>query len=205
MYQPVGKMKASDTYMINKKLQIIEISAKLIHSQGYEKTSIQDILQAAQIGKGQFYYYFASKQDLGIAVVDYCFEKWNQRVIKDILESEADPKVKIEKMLECAIDVHTKNGSKCGCFFGNLAVELSEHNEIFREKTNKVFESWIRHLEVVLDELMQQETLPLSCDSHALAQSIVAMLEGGIMLMKNRQDIAALITVSNVVKKMVCI
>jgi len=205
MYQPVGKMKASDTYMINKKLQIIEISAKLIHSQGYEKTSIQDILQAAQIGKGQFYYYFDSKQDLGIAVVDYCFEKWNQRVIKDILESEADPKAKIEKMLACAIDVHTKNGSKCGCFFGNLAVELSEHNEIFREKTNKVFESWINHLEVVLDELMRQETLPLSCDSHTLAQSIVAMLEGGIMLMKNRQDIAALITVSNVVKKMVCI
>ena len=191
--------------MLNKKLQIIEISAKLIHSKGYEKTSIQDILQAAQIGKGQFYYYFSSKQDLGIAVVDYCFEKWNQRVIKDILESEADPKVKIEKMLECAIDVHTKNGSKCGCFFGNLAVELSEHSEIFREKTNKVFESWISHLEIVLDELMRKETLPLSCDSHTLAQSIVAMLEGGIMLMKNRQDIAALITVSNVVKKMVCI
>ena len=183
----------------------MQISAKLIHSKGYEKTSIQDILQAAQIGKGQFYYYFSSKQDLGIAVVDYCFEKWNQRVIKDILESEADPKVKIEKMLECAIDVHTKNGSKCGCFFGNLAVELSEHSEIFREKTNKVFESWISHLEIVLDELMRQETLPLSCDSHTLAQSIVAMLEGGIMLMKNRQDIAALITVSNVVKKMVCI
>ncbi|SEJ80199.1 transcriptional regulator, TetR family [Propionispira arboris] len=191
--------------MLNKKLQIIEISAKLIHSKGYEKTSIQDILQAAQIGKGQFYYYFSSKQDLGIEVVDYCFEKWNQRVIKGILESEADPKAKIEKMLACAIDVHTKNGSKCGCFFGNLAVELSEHNEIFREKTNKVFESWIHHLEIVLDELMRQEKLPLSCDSHALAQSIVAMLEGGIMLMKNRQDIAALITVSNVVKKMVCI
>jgi TetR/AcrR family transcriptional repressor of nem operon len=191
--------------MVNKKLQIIEISAKLIHSKGYEKTSIQDILQAAQIGKGQFYYYFSSKQDLGIAVVDYCFEKWNQRVIKNILESEDDPKVKIEKMLECAIDVHTKNGSKCGCFFGNLAVELSEHNEIFREKTNKVFESWTSHLEVVLDELMRKETLPLQCDSHVLAQSIVAMIEGGIMLMKNRQDIAALITVSNVVKKMVCI
>jgi len=186
--------------MVNKKLQIIEISAKLIHSKGYEKTSIQDILQAAQIGKGQFYYYFSSKQDLGIAVVDYCFEKWNQRVIKNILESEDDPKVKIEKMLECAIDVHTKNGSKCGCFFGNLAVELSEHNEIFREKTNKVFESWTSHLEVVLDELMRKETLPLQCDSHVLAQSIVAMIEGGIMLMKNRQDIAALITVSNVVK-----
>jgi len=205
VYQPVGKMKASDKYMLNKKLQIIEISAKLIHSKGYEKTSIQDILQAAQIGKGQFYYYFSSKQDLGITVVDYCFEKWNQRVIKDILESEADPKVKIEKMLECAIDVHKKNGSKCGCFFGNLAVELSEHSEIFREKTNKVFESWISHLEIVLDELMRQETLPLQCDSHVLAQSIVAMIEGGIMLMKNRQDIAALVTVSNVVKKMVCI
>ena len=191
--------------MLSKKLQIIVVSEKIIHSKGYEKTSIQDILQAAQIGKGQFYYYFSSKQELGIAVVDYCFEKWNQRVVKDILESANNPKVKIEKMLDCAIDIHRKNGSKCGCFFGNLATELSEHSDVFREKTNKVFESWISHLEVVLDELREEQELPLQCDSHELAQAIVAMIEGGIMLMKNRQDIATLITVSHVVKKMLAI
>jgi TetR/AcrR family transcriptional regulator, transcriptional repressor for nem operon len=202
VYQLVGK-EMGDDFMINKKIYIIEISAKLIHSKGYEKTSIQDILEAAQIGKGQFYYYFDSKQDLGIEVVDYCFEKWNQRVIKDILESEISPKNKIEKMLDCAIDIHTKNGSKCGCFFGNLAIELSEHNEIFRERTNKVFESWITHLAAVLDEIINNENLPIQCDSYTLAHSIVAMLEGGIMLMKNRQDINALICVSDVIKKMV--
>jgi TetR/AcrR family transcriptional regulator, transcriptional repressor for nem operon len=202
MYQLVGKIKAA-VYVANKKLEIIEISAELIHSKGYEKTSIQDILQAAQIGKGQFYYYFSSKQDLGIEVVDYCFEKWNKRVVKGIFESENTPETKIKKMLDCAIDVHQKNGSKCGCFFGNLAIELSEHSDVFRERINRVFETWIHHLAIILDERMREKPLPIQCDSYILAQAIVALVEGGIMLMKNRQDIDPLINVSNVVKKMV--
>ena len=122
-------------------------------------------------------------------------------MVKDIFESADDPKMKIEKILTCAIDIHRKNGSKCGCFFGNLAIELSEHNNIFRKKTNKVFERWISHLEVILDALQKEQDLPLPCDSHELVPAIVAIIEGGIMLMKNRQDIATLITVSNVVKK----
>ena len=186
-----------------KREEIIEIATSIVHSKGYESTSINDILHAAQIGKGQFYHYFSSKEEMGLAIVDHCFEKWNQRVIKDILESDKEPKVKINLMLECAVQRHKDNGSKCGCFFGNLAIELSEHNEVFREKLNRVFELWINHLEIILNEIMEHEDLPIKTDSHTLAQVIVSMLEGGILLMKNRQDIQVLVNVAHVIKKMV--
>lgn len=186
-----------------KREQIIEIAASIVHSKGYESTSINDILHAAQIGKGQFYHYFSSKEEMGLAIVDHCFEKWNHRVIKNILESEKEPKVKINLMLECAVQLHENNGSKCGCFFGNLVIELSEHNEAFREKLNGVFELWINHLKTILDEIMEHEDLPIKVDSHTLAQVIVSMMEGGILLMKNRQDIQVLVNVANVIKKMV--
>ena len=189
--------------MNGKREQIIEIATSIVHSKGYESTSVNDILHAAQIGKGQFYHYFSSKEEMGLAIVDHCFEKWNQRVIKDILESDKEPKVKINLMLECAVQRHKDNGSKCGCFFGNLAIELSEHNEVFREKLNRVFELWINHLEIILNEIMEHEELPIQTDSHTLAQVIVSMLEGGILLMKNRQDIQVLVNVAHVIKKMV--
>jgi TetR/AcrR family transcriptional repressor of nem operon len=196
-------MGKSEEHMTDKRRQIIEIVANIVHSKGYEGTSIQDIMQAAQIGKGQFYHYFSSKQELGLEIVDYCFAQWHQRVIEGILESKNDPKVKINLMLECAVDIHQNNGGKCGCFFGNLAVELSEHNDVFRRRLNKVFELWIDHLKVLLDEIMEQEDLPVQTDSQTLAQAIVAMIEGGILLMKNRQDVQTLANVAQVIKKMI--
>lgn len=203
MYQPVGIKKGGGKSITDKRQQIIEVAASMVHSKGYESTSIQDILQAAQIGKGQFYHYFSSKQELGLAIVDYYFENWNQRVIKDILESDKDQKAKIAEMLDFVVQLHRDEGCKCGCFFGNLAIELSEHNEVFREKLNHVFQLWIDHLKVILDEIMEHEDLPIKTDSQTLAQVIVAMIEGGILLIKNRQNIQALVNVADVIRKLV--
>ncbi|WP_231037881.1 TetR/AcrR family transcriptional regulator [Pectinatus frisingensis] len=187
---------------MNKKIFIIKTAAELIHTNGYNMTSVSDIMQAAQIGKGQFYYYFESKQELGLTVIDYCFKKWQNRVIKENLATAAPPEEKIDKMLLCTIDIHQKNAGKCGCFFGNLAIELSGHNELFREKIYQMFAEWTKYLTIVIDELRQNTALPIPIQSDILAQSIVAMLEGGIMLMKNKQDITPLINAANMVRKM---
>jgi len=51
--------KAERTYQ-----QIIEASAKLFVEKGYEKTSIQDILDEVKMSRGVVYYYFKSKKDI---------------------------------------------------------------------------------------------------------------------------------------------
>lgn len=186
---------------MNKKNDIIKIAAELIHTNGYNVTSVNDIMQAAQIGKGQFYYYFSSKQELGIDVIKYCFEQWQNRVIKDNLATNDSPEEKINKMLICAIDIHQKRSSKCGCFFGNLAIELSEHNEVFRKEIYRMFATWTEYLTIVIDELRKNTILPVPMPSNILAQSIVAMLEGGIMLMKNKQDMTPLINTASMIRK----
>lgn len=188
--------------MTDKKLEMIKVTAELMHSNGYEATSVKDIMAAAQIGKGQFYYYFSSKEELGLAVIDYCFEKWQKRVIEENLAQPGDPKRKIRHMLACSIDIHNKRESKCGCFFGNLAIELSEKHEVFREKIYQMFSLWSHHLTLVIEEWRQERTLPLDCSSECLAQAIVALLEGGILLMKSKQDIAPLLNAASIVEKM---
>ena len=88
---------------MSKKQDIISISRDVIHSKGYQATSINDILQAAHIGKGQFYYYFSSKYDLGVAVVEDLIQEWNQQLIVEILQSTDEPKVRLNKLLDWAI------------------------------------------------------------------------------------------------------
>ena len=51
--------KAQQTYQ-----KILEVSAKLFHEQGYEKTSIQDILNELKMSKGAVYHHFKSKKEI---------------------------------------------------------------------------------------------------------------------------------------------
>ena len=57
------------TYL--KKNNVIHQSAKLFYYKGYKNTSVSDILNECKIPKGSFYYYFKSKNDLLMTVIDH--------------------------------------------------------------------------------------------------------------------------------------
>ena len=50
--------------------QILDAASRLIHVHGYQSTSLDDVLRESGVGKGNFYYYFKSKEDLGYAIID---------------------------------------------------------------------------------------------------------------------------------------
>jgi TetR/AcrR family transcriptional repressor of nem operon len=64
---------------MSKKQEIISIAGEFIHSKGYQATSIDDILPAANIEKGQFYHYFSSKYGPGLAVVENLVQEWDRQ------------------------------------------------------------------------------------------------------------------------------
>ncbi|WP_407313085.1 TetR/AcrR family transcriptional regulator [Desulfosporosinus sp. SB140] len=178
--------------MTSKRQEIIEAAAGLMESNGYENTKLSDILEASGAGKGQFYYYFSSKRDLGLAVIDYFFAAFKRELLGGILGSKGDPETRLNEMLEWIISFHQSRQAKCGCVFGNLALEMSEHDEEFRQKVNEVFKVWADRLGSVLEEMLEISGSANPIEAGQLAQTIVAMIEGGILLMKNNQDIEIL-------------
>ncbi len=165
-----------------KKEQIVKNTAELIHSKGYESTKLSEIINASGIGKGQFYHYFTSKRDVGLHVVDFYVNMWRDELIYGIFNSEDSSMKKMENMLHWAIQYHSCPSKISGCPFGNLALEMSEHDEEFRRKINELFHEWIHNLEVVINDL-QGEHKALQ-----KARAVVAQIEGSILLMKNYQD-----------------
>ncbi len=186
---------------MSRKQEIISIARKVIYSKGYQATSISDILLAANIGKGQFYHYFSSKYDLGLAVVEDLIQEWDQQLIMGVFQSSIEPESKLSKMLDRTLTFHTKIGKNSGCPIGNLAIEMSEHDETFRIKIQYIFEHWIGAVETTLDEMVKQGRLDSTIDTKKSAQAMIAMIEGGILLMKNQQNIHYLINVIDVIRK----
>jgi AcrR family transcriptional regulator len=55
---------------IARRNEILDAALQLVYSKGYEKMTIQDILDQLQISKGAFYHYFDSKADVLEAAVE---------------------------------------------------------------------------------------------------------------------------------------
>jgi len=49
--------------------EILDVSEKLFATKGYERTTVNDILDGVCIGKGTFYHYFKSKEEVMDAVI----------------------------------------------------------------------------------------------------------------------------------------
>ncbi|NIK71925.1 TetR/AcrR family transcriptional regulator [Paenibacillus sp. BK720] len=172
------------------KLQdIINISRRIIYYKGYQATSISDILEEAHIGKGQFYHYFSSKRELGLAVVDDLVQEWDRDVFEGIFETNLEPITKLNKMLDRTLTIHTDEEGKSGCPAGNLAIEMSEHDEMFRLKVHYIFDRWISSIEGALNELKARGHLTSDTDAKKHARAIVSMIEGAILLKKSQNEV----------------
>lgn len=83
---------------------ILEVSARLFLTKGYEKTSLQDIInELGGLTKGAIYHHFKSKEDILISVLDN-MTIGNQKHMLDIVnDDELTGKQKLEKMFSNSI------------------------------------------------------------------------------------------------------
>ncbi|HEX3077923.1 MAG TPA: TetR/AcrR family transcriptional regulator [Lachnospiraceae bacterium] len=70
-------MKVSKEYN-ERRNEILDVAERLFGTKGYDKSTINDILEAVGIAKGTFYYYFKSKEE----VLDAIIERVTDIVIK---------------------------------------------------------------------------------------------------------------------------
>ncbi|SDN86422.1 TetR/AcrR family transcriptional regulator [Bacillus sp. OK048] len=187
--------------MSSKKQEIIRIAREVIHSKGYQATSVSDIMAATNIGKGQFYHYFQSKHDLGLAVVEDLVKDWEGQLIIGILNTSDDPVTKLNRMLQWAETSHAEMEIKYGCAMGNLVIEMSSQDEEFRVKIKEFFNHWVNSVADILTEMIKDHQLDELMNPKKNAASIVAMIEGGILLMVSRQNIQVLQDIFEVIKQ----
>jgi TetR/AcrR family transcriptional regulator, transcriptional repressor for nem operon len=172
---------------------IIEAATRLMHVGGYQHTSLDDVLRDSGVGKGNFYYHFRSKEDLGYAILDQLVSRFVERTLEPCFSDAAAPRLEqVRCFLDRVLEAQRKSNCVGGCFMGNLACELSDVHEGFRGRLATVFTKWQARLTTALGEAQIRGEVVASCRPEATAQFLVAGLEGGILLTKVSKDIAVL-------------
>lgn len=168
--------------------QILDAARRLVHVRGFNNTSVDEILRESGVGKGNFYYYFKSKDELGFAILDRSLERFNAELIEKSFDSNTDPWQQIHDFLNSLVDRARQQDGSGGCILGNLAVEMSDIHEEFRQRLNKAFDRLRSRIEESLTQARSQGTLHRDADIPRLALFIIAGFEGAFMMGKLHKD-----------------
>jgi TetR/AcrR family transcriptional regulator, transcriptional repressor for nem operon len=111
--------------------QILDVAKRLIYTVGYERMSIQDILDELKMSKGAFYHYFDSKPILLEALIDSLLDEVEQ-LSSSILE---DPNFSaIEKLRRWFMTTSRWKADQKEYMLALLHIWYTDGNAIIRQK-----------------------------------------------------------------------
>ena len=167
--------------------RIVDAAMQCFRAQGFEATSVKDVLQTAAVNSGSLYYFFPSKEDILLAVLDRYVELLRPAVIDPAFATTADPLERVFAVLGGYRRMLEVTECRAGCPIGNLALEMGEKSERVREKCALNFENW----RVALRECLEAagDRLPADVDRNGLATFVLTTMEGGVMQARTRHSV----------------
>jgi TetR/AcrR family transcriptional repressor of nem operon len=175
----------------NVKEQIVATSLNLLHSKGFNATSVQDITDAAGVPKGSFYNHFASKDALGMEVLRRYSEQAAE--LGDVLHNSAlPPLARLQQYFEALIASNAKNEFNCGCLLGNFSTELSNQIPAARHALHKEFADWTDMMAGVIAEGQRTGSISAGQPALEMANFIVDAWQGAVLRSKAEQSQAPL-------------
>ena len=101
-----------------RKKEIIGGLYKCLANTGHEQVSVKDIAEAAGVSRGVIHYYFESKKDIMLAVVDD-FIEGHETIFRDGLKPIEDPWERLRLFISLAVE-HTVVDPEASMFFLNM-------------------------------------------------------------------------------------
>ena len=169
--------------------RIVEQAAQLFSDRGIAATSVDEVLAAAGAGKGQFYHYFRSRNELEAAAIGHHCAQVVTALTQTLGTVSSLPE--LEKALAGYITEFEQAGLP-GCPIGTLATEIADRNQDARERAAAGFDAWERLLADALERMRASGELRADTDSSVLATALLAAIEGGMVLSQVRKNIASL-------------
>jgi TetR/AcrR family transcriptional regulator, transcriptional repressor for nem operon len=170
--------------------RILEAAATLIHQRGVAGTTLEDVRSAAGVSGSQLSHYFAGKDELVRAVIGRQAEAIAGRQRTADLGSPGG----LRDWRNMVIAQARSSEGQGGCPLGSLAGQLAENDVRARGLIAAGFGQWSAAISDGLRRLQAAGHLPGGTDPDDLAVTLLAVLQGGLVLAQVQRDIRPLET-----------
>ena len=168
--------------------RIVIAAMELFWEKGFNSTSVADILSRSQVNSGSLYHVFPGKQDVLIGVLEALRDGIGEMLLSPAWEGVDDPIEKIFALLARYRRSIVETDCTYGCPIGSLALELHEPDPKVRALLAQNFSNWTAAIVECLEAA--PDRIPADIDKAALAEFVLAAMEGGVMQARTHRDVA---------------
>ena len=128
-----------------RKDQIMNAAQDVVASKGYDQARMDDIVEKAQLSKGAIYWYYKSKKDIYLSLIDYWFNEYSAGVLKS-LEDKDSSSEQLKSLFEYFVDQFDKNPDTF-----KIMVEFWRTSGLDVDFNNKLQAIYSQFLEYIID------------------------------------------------------
>ncbi|WP_338876151.1 TetR/AcrR family transcriptional regulator [Spirosoma sp. SC4-14] len=160
---------------------IIETTAGIFNTKGYAGTSLNDLTEATGLTKGSIYGNFENKEEVALAAFDY-----NLSRIKQGIQQRMDLAATYREKLQVYGDVYRELFRNPivvgGCPILNTAIEADDTNNLLKDRASKAILYWKKNIIDLIRAGIATGEFREDSEPERTALSIIALIEGGIMI-----------------------
>jgi TetR/AcrR family transcriptional repressor of nem operon len=167
--------------------RILNAAMDLIRRQGFSATSVDDLCAAAGVTKGAFFHHFASKEALGVAVVDHWTETTGAMFAAHEYNRKPNPLDRVFAYLDLRRALLDMPLPEFSCVAGTTVQETYQTHPAIRLAAEASVRSGAAHVEAHLAAALAADPVP-GVTAESLAMQFQVAVQGGIVVAKALND-----------------
>ena len=180
--------------------RILDVAERLVQTRGFNAFSYADIAKSLGVQKASLHHHFATKADLGQALVG----RYRTAFLAALAAIERDRAGAVER-LEAYVDLYgTVLRKRRMCLCGMLAADVATLPKPLRESLAGFFRENEGWLERVLDEGRRRGEIRFDGPASSLAAFMVGSLEGAMLVARGSGDVEEFERASGRLLSLVC-
>ncbi|MGL5010332.1 MAG: TetR/AcrR family transcriptional regulator [Paracoccaceae bacterium] len=172
------------------RLRILTAATDLIRRRGFSATSVDDLCAAAGVTKGAFFHHFASKEALGVAVVEHWTTTTGAMFAAHEYNAKPDPLDRVFAYLNLRRALLDMPVPEFSCVAGTTVQETFETYPAIRVAAEASVRSGMAHVEGHLAEALAAHPVA-GVTAEGLALQFQVAVQGGIVMAKALNDAQA--------------
>ncbi|HEX2736254.1 MAG TPA: TetR/AcrR family transcriptional regulator [Polyangiaceae bacterium] len=160
---------------------IVEKTAPIFNVKGFAGTSLSDMTEATGLTKGSIYGNFANKDEVATAAFEY---NWScvQEALQAEMAKRSSARDKLLGIVRVYGDLQAHSLPRGGCPLLNTAVEADDTHLLLREQASEALQGWKKNLVSLIEAGIQAREFRADVDAEHTALTLIALIEGGIMI-----------------------
>jgi TetR/AcrR family transcriptional repressor of nem operon len=177
--------------------RLMNAALDLIWEESYGAVTIDDICKRAEVKKGSFYYFFASKSELAVAALEKMWNEDWKPALDERFSPSLDPATRLINYLEGiyprAAALAKKHGKVLGCPACSVGSEVSTVEVEVNAKARELMSRKRRYYESAIRDAMAEGAMEPG-DASQKAQALACLIEGAVTQARIMNDVESLKT-----------